>query len=77
MTEKEQAKPSDQVSGRTVPTEAEIVDAIQKAARQYEEYMKLADLSDLHEVSEIYRPKYSWDNPIGLAVTRNPHGDLR
>ncbi len=76
MAEKERTKRSDQVDRQIRPTEAEIVDAIQKAVQQYEEYMKLADLSDSPEVTEVYCPKYSWDNPIGLTVTKNSHGDL-
>ena len=49
---------------------------LEKAAQQYEECMKLADLSDYPETSEVRQPRYSWDNPIGLVVTERSHANL-
>lgn len=50
------------------PKEADIMELVQKAAQQYEEYMKLADFAPYSETPEVNYPKYSWDNPIGLIV---------
>ena len=55
------------------PSEAEIIQLIQKTAQEYEEYMTLADLSDYPEVAEVSQPSYLWGNPVGLVVT----GELR
>ena len=51
------------------PSEAEVSQLLQKAAQQYEECMRLADLADISEMGEVSRPRYAWDNPIGLEVT--------
>ena len=61
---------------RIKPIEAEIMGLLEKAAQQYEECMKLADLSDYPETSEVRQPRYSWDNPIGLVVTERSHANL-
>ena len=58
------------------PSEAEIMQALQEAAQQYEEYMRLADLYDYPEVPEVSHLRYSWDNPIGLVVMERSHADL-
>lgn len=50
------------------PSEAEILELVQDAAQQYEEYMKLADFASYSETSEVRYPSYSWANPIGLVV---------
>ena len=52
------------------PSEAEISQLIQETAQQYEESMRVADLADISEMTETSRPRYAWDNPIGLVVTR-------
>ena len=61
---------------RIKPSEAEIMELLEKAAQQYEECIKLADLSDYPETSEVRQPRYSWDNPIGLVVTERSHANL-
>jgi len=49
---------------------------LQDAARQYEEYMRLADLADISETSNRCQPRYAWDNPIGLVITRRTNARL-
>lgn len=51
------------------PSETEVAQLIQEALQQYEECMRLADLSDIYDSPEITNPRYAWDNPIGLVVT--------
>ena len=58
------------------PSEAEILQTLQEAVQQHEEYMRLADLSDYTEVTEVFEPRYSWDNPIGLVVTERSYAKL-
>ena len=53
------------------PSEAEIIQLIQEAARQYEEYLKVVDLTEKMDEPEPIKPKYSWSNPIGLVLTDN------
>lgn len=50
------------------PSEAEVSQLLQKAERQYEECIRLADLADLSDTGEVTHPRYAWDNPIGLTV---------
>ena len=38
--------------------------------------MRLADLADISEAVERRRPRYAWDNPIGLVVNRPPRAGL-
>ena len=59
---------------RTRPSEAEVTRLFQEAARQYEEFIRLAGLADVTDESESFCPRYSWDNPIGLVVTEEPAG---
>ena len=47
-----------------------------ETAKEYEEYMTLADLSDYPEVAEFSQPSYSWDNPVGLVVTGKVNAGL-
>ena len=49
-------------------SEAEVLELIQDATQQYEEYMKLADFASYSEAPEVSYPSYSWANPIGLVV---------
>lgn len=42
---------------------------LREAKQQYEEYMRITDLADITERTEVKTPRYSWDNPIGIAVT--------
>ncbi len=53
---------------RIHPSETEISCLLQEAAQQYEECMRLADLADIADQGKLNRPRYSWDNPIGLVV---------
>ena len=61
---------------RIRPSETEIAQLFQKAAEQYEECMRLADLADISDQGEVYHPRYAWDNPIGLVVTRPLNAEL-
>ena len=54
---------------RIQPSETEVSQLLQKAAEQYEECMRLADLADISDRREVSHPRYAWDNPIGLVVT--------
>lgn len=49
---------------------------LQEAKEQYEECMRIADLADITERSEVSHPNYSWDNPIGLVVTESSNTKL-
>ncbi len=53
---------------QTRPSEAEISQILQEAAQQYEECIRLADLTDISEMDGVNYPRYAWDNPIGLVV---------
>ncbi len=57
-------------SPQTRLSEAEVSQLLQEATQQYEEYMRLADLADITKTSEEIEPKYAWDNPIGLVVSK-------
>ena len=58
------------------PGEVEITKLLEEAGQQYEEYVRLAELSDFPEVNAKQRPRYSWDNPIGLVVTESRSANL-
>ena len=58
------------------PSEAEILRAVEKAAEQFNEYTRLAELASYQKVSEFNSPTYTWDNPIGLVVTERSNGNL-
>ena len=68
MTGTENARATCTVQIRTNPSEVEVSELLQGVARQYEEYMRLADLADISEMDEVSQPRYAWDNPIGLVV---------
>ncbi len=57
-------------------SEAEIFQLLQEAAQQYAEYRRLSDIADISKVKEVRHPRYSWDDPIGLAVTERESGGL-
>ena len=57
-------------------SETEVSDLLQKAAQQYEEYMRIADLADITNQDEPRHPRYGWDNPIGLVVTGQSNAEL-
>lgn len=57
-------------------SEAEISQLLGEATRQYEEYIRLADLADLSDSVETSQPKYDWDNPIGIVVTGGRNAGL-
>ena len=61
---------------RELSGEEEILQLLQKAAREYEEYITLANLSDYPEVAEVSHERYSWDTPLGLVVTEHSNGKL-
>ena len=66
MTSKED--PRTPGSLETRPSEVEVAQLIQEAEQQYEECIRLADLADISETSEVSHPRYAWDNPLGLVV---------
>ena len=61
---------------QTCLSEIEIFQLFQEAAKQYEEYLRIADtadiadIADISEPEELSRPKYDWDDPIGLVATK-------
>ena len=59
-----------------IPSEAEVVQLLKEAARQYEETLRVADA--VHDVEDPnkYYPEYSWNNPIGLVLTEQTNADL-
>ncbi len=58
------------------PSEAETLQILQEATALYEEYIRLADLASIPDISEVKPQKYAWDNPIGLVVTRGTDAEL-
>ena len=54
---------------QTRPSKAEVSQMLREAKQQYKEYMRIADLADITERTEVKTPRYSWDNPIGLVAT--------
>ena len=80
MKERKRPKDSGRSKIRVNPSEEEIMQLIQETSQQYEECVRLADLSDywavvgraetLDEAPPRYSyPRYSWDTPIGLVIT--------
>ena len=62
---------------RTQPSEVEVSQLLQKALQQHEECVRVADLADIAEPGEANnRPRYAWDNPIGLVVTERHDAGL-
>lgn len=57
-------------------SETEVSHLLQKAAEQYEEYMRIADLADIANQDEPRHPRYDWDNPIGLVVAGHSNAEL-
>ena len=76
MTGAEDSRESRSSSPQTRPGEAEVSQLLQEAAQQYEECMRLADLADISETGEVSHPRYAWDNPIGLVVTKRSNAEL-
>ena len=76
MTDTENSRDVHDSKVRIQPSETEVAQLIQEAAKQYEECMRLADLADLSDRGEISHPKYAWDNPIGLVVTGSSNAEL-
>ena len=58
------------IPNQTRPTDAEVSQLLQEAAKQYEECMRIADLADISEGRDVSQPRYAWDNPIGLVVPK-------
>ena len=61
---------------RLHPCEMEVAQLLQKAAQQYEECMRLADLADISDQAEFNHARYARDNPIGLVVTGPSNAEL-
>ena len=76
MTDTEHSSDSRTSQPRTRPDEAEVSLLLQQAAQQYEEYIRLADLADISEAGGTSHPRYAWDNPIGLVVSRRSNARL-
>ena len=54
--------------------DAEVFELLEKADKQYEEYVRLSKLGkfpDFREGSEEEEIKYSWKKPIGLVITKS------
>ncbi len=76
MTDTENMSAARDSKMRIQPSEAEVAQLIQEARQQYEECMRLADLADISDRGEVSRPKYAWDNPIGLVVRGTSNAEL-
>ena len=76
MPGKVDLRKSDTQQIQTRPSEVEVFQLLQVAEQQYRECMRIADLADITERSEASYPKYSWDNPIGLVVTKSSNAKL-
>lgn len=79
MTRRPPSRQSADSETRLKPSDAEVIELLDQARRQYEEVMRLADLADLPDpvaLAPETQPAYSWDNPIGYVVTGSSDGDL-
>ena len=55
-------------------SEIEVFRLLGEARQQYEEYMRIADPHDVSGIPDIeddFRPRYAWDNPIGLTINKS------
>lgn len=52
------------------PSDAEVAELLQKTERLYEESMRVANLTDVSQDIKDPQPRYAWDDPIGLVVTK-------
>ena len=57
-------------------SEIEIQLFLKEAIQRYDEYIRLANLADVAEVKEVISPRYEWDKPIGLVITKRSTSDL-
>lgn len=55
---------------QTRSSEAEVSQLLRETEQLYRECMRISDLADITERAETSYPEYSWDNPIGLVVTK-------
>ncbi len=76
MTDMGDARNSSLPQFQAHPSEVEVSQLLQKAAEQYEECMRLADLADVSDPSEDFQPRYAWDNPIGFVVADGQNAEL-
>ena len=76
MTIKKMPHVSRSTISQTPFSDAEVHQLLKEAEQQYEEYIHLANLADLAEAEEVISPRYEWDKPIGLVVTRTSNGKL-
>ena len=53
------------------PNEAEVIELIGDAEKQYTKYLELANLTNLVKPTPKRRPKYSWDNPLGFEFAED------
>ena len=60
---------------RTVSDE-DIFRLIEEARQQYEEFMHLAELANLAKSKYVIRPKYAWDNSLGLGLAGRKNAKL-
>ncbi len=64
----------------TIPTlsEVEVIELIETARQQLDEYMRLATLGNANALAATWAatPQYSWDNPTVLTVTDGPYALL-
>ncbi len=51
-------------------SDADVVQLLDKAAKQYEEYLSIVKVTDYPEPEEVFQPRYAWDNPMGLVITK-------
>ena len=76
MTAKKEVRGSHSSQARRRPSEVEIIQLLQEAEQQYEEYRRLADLADISAEDEAVHPRYAWDKPIGLVARKSSNADL-
>lgn len=58
------------MSRRTL-TETEVVELIEEAQKQLDEYLKIAELSTAVAAADSFTSphNYSWDSPLGLVIS--------
>ena len=51
-------------------SDAEVLALLNEANQQYKEYTRIVGITRIRKENNINPPIYSWENPIGLVLTR-------
>ena len=51
-------------------SDAEVLKLLDEAKQQYEEYAQIISVTRIRKEKNIRTPNFSWENPIGLVMTK-------